>query len=576
MAIAPLIVRITALGAAALARTSAALRAAAAAAAAAARTAGTRTAPAFTRLAAALRAVASAAARAAAIIGGPLRRALRAAADAATNLARALLRWVALYGSIGALLIPLIVAVAKLGPLVMLLAPAALAAAGAFGALKLGMSGVGDAIKAGLSGDTEEFAKALKKLTPAAQQFVKAVMAVRGGWRRMQQQVQEKLFVGLGDSLRNLVGKSLPHLAKWLGTIATLFNTFAREASAALVTPARLAQLDFIFRNISRFISGMLGTVKALGRALLDIAEAAAPALGDLGESVKGIADRFADWIKQMKDNGTLAKWIEQAKGVFNQLMDIGKEIGRVFAAIFQGTDSKGFLDSLRKSIQELADFLEGEDGQEMIKFFSDVAKAAAGLVKTLGDVVRWFQEGISILRQMFRGESDIIPLANNTAAAIAGVGNAFGWIGGVLGKLGGLVAGIRAAVASINAALASIRTSVVIDIITRNHGTQGYIRPIGGGGGGSAPSYQGRAGGGPVRQGVPYIVGEKRAEVFMPGQSGRILPSVPGMGSAPIRIQIAPGPGGIGNPFVETVLQMFRGGQLKLTVDRSNRVVPA
>ena len=39
-----------------------------------------------------------------------------------------------------------------------------------------------------------------------------------------------------------------------------------------------------------------------------------------------------------------------------------------------------------------------------------------------------------------------------------------------------------------------------------------------------------GRASGGPVKAGNPYVVGEKRAELFVPGVSGNILPSVPGM----------------------------------------------
>lgn len=41
------------------------------------------------------------------------------------------------------------------------------------------------------------------------------------------------------------------------------------------------------------------------------------------------------------------------------------------------------------------------------------------------------------------------------------------------------------------------------------------------------------RAGGGPVQAGKAYIVGEKRPEVFVPGQSGMIHPSVPSVQSA-------------------------------------------
>ena len=36
------------------------------------------------------------------------------------------------------------------------------------------------------------------------------------------------------------------------------------------------------------------------------------------------------------------------------------------------------------------------------------------------------------------------------------------------------------------------------------------------------------RAAGGPVTKGQPYIVGEKRPELFVPNSSGKILPRVP------------------------------------------------
>jgi tape measure domain-containing protein len=49
-----------------------------------------------------------------------------------------------------------------------------------------------------------------------------------------------------------------------------------------------------------------------------------------------------------------------------------------------------------------------------------------------------------------------------------------------------------------------------------------------------------GRAGGGPVSAGQPYIVGEKRPEVFIPSTPGRILPSVP---TAPAANMNAPQP---------------------------------
>lgn len=45
---------------------------------------------------------------------------------------------------------------------------------------------------------------------------------------------------------------------------------------------------------------------------------------------------------------------------------------------------------------------------------------------------------------------------------------------------------------------------------------------------------------------------------------------------SGPTRILVAPGPAAAGNPLVDLVLGLFRSGQLRFTVDRSGRVVPA
>lgn len=52
--------------------------------------------------------------------------------------------------------------------------------------------------------------------------------------------------------------------------------------------------------------------------------------------------------------------------------------------------------------------------------------------------------------------------------------------------------------------------------------------------GGGNAPMVLGgaRANGGPVNAGEAYVVGERRAELFVPQRSGSIMPSVPGGGS--------------------------------------------
>jgi hypothetical protein len=67
---------------------------------------------------------------------------------------------------------------------------------------------------------------------------------------------------------------------------------------------------------------------------------------------------------------------------------------------------------------------------------------------------------------------------------------------------------------------------------------------PLAGGGGGSGllgglfSGLFGRASGGPVTAGQPYVVGERRPELFVPSTSGRIEPTVPGGGSG-VTVQV-------------------------------------
>ncbi len=65
-----------------------------------------------------------------------------------------------------------------------------------------------------------------------------------------------------------------------------------------------------------------------------------------------------------------------------------------------------------------------------------------------------------------------------------------------------------------------------VLDVVTKVVGAIGQIKG-GFGGGDASVSLSGRASGGPVLANTPYIVGERRAELFVPSTSGRIEPNL-------------------------------------------------
>jgi hypothetical protein len=107
-----------------------------------------------------------------------------------------------------------------------------------------------------------------------------------------------------------------------------------------------------------------------------------------------------------------------------------------------------------------------------------------------------------------------------------------WGWIA----IMGGIGAAIGLAIAAKNVLMtllsptAALKTSADMKVIAGG-GMKGLGVGLGVGGAAAlSASAMGKERGGPVRAGSPYIVGEKRAELFVPGVSGNILPSVPGM----------------------------------------------
>jgi hypothetical protein len=79
---------------------------------------------------------------------------------------------------------------------------------------------------------------------------------------------------------------------------------------------------------------------------------------------------------------------------------------------------------------------------------------------------------------------------------------------------------------------------------LKRQIALQATLMAMGGGGGGGFNPLAllgfGRASGGAVQKGQPYLVGERGAELFIPNQTGQITQSARGTGSSPVNVNFA------------------------------------
>ncbi len=459
--------------------------------------------------------------------------------------------------------------IGNLLPLMQLVAPAAIAAGAGLVVFKMATSGIGDALKAGIDGDVEKLAEALKKLSPSARSAVLTMLDLRNEWKRTQKAVQESFWKGARDDLIRMSRAIQPVADRWLPKLATAFANVRTMLANVLTTSANTGQLDKIMAGVHRFFEGLLSTIPFLVRAFLDIAEVAAPSLGELGEGIGGAAKKFSDWIRTLKEDGTLQRWLEKAKETFGQVMGVFEEVGRIIKAIFDGgkENTDDFLTNLKNSLSDLAGWLESDDGQATLRFIGDIGSALANVITWIAAVVGWFRSAWDWVAEKTEGLRDKMSAAFGAVAAavgyvsgvISGMGASFGWIEGVIGRLGNL------------ANMISNVTSAF----------SGMSRLTGGGGFRASLSSAGKgilngfaSGGHPRGLGV---AGEHGAEiidfgntgrVFNAGQSQRMLAG--GGGSTAVAIEFGkPDPGA---HLANATLTEIRAGRLPLFVTVDGR----
>jgi phage-related protein len=323
----------------------------------------------------------------------------------------------------------------------------------AVGTLKLGFSGVGDAVKA-QSKAYEELAAtgkvsaatqkqldaALKNLAPSAAAVVKQLGAMRPAWEGIRRTVQGNLFAGVSDSLRKLGSQFLPILSTQLGTAATTINGVARQFLAFISTGNRANQINTIFTGLNGILKTLLQPLTTLAGGFLDIFTASLPFAQQLATVLSSIGTSFGTWLGKVADSDGFQTFMQnamQTAGVLFQLLgNIGSIIGSVFGA---GAATGGnLLSILRDLTGEAALFLNSAAGKEALaSFFGLVAQAGkilVGVFKTLSPLL----SGIGALFQALQPAlqalgTALIPVIAQLATTL---GAAFATLGPIIAQL--------------------------------------------------------------------------------------------------------------------------------------------
>ena len=264
-----------------------------------------------------------------------------------------------------------------------------MAGAAAFGALKIGASGFGEALSN--IGDPAKFAESLKSLAPAAREAAQAVAGLKPRFDELKTSVQGRLFAGLAEQISNLGNTYLPILDEQFGRIADAANGAGKSVALMLTEASRVADIKSIGAASATAFENLSRAVGPIAAAFVDIGQVGATFLPGLTDGARSAAIAFQQFIANARETGELAGWIRAAGAVFQQLGDIAGNVGSIISGVFTaaGASGAGVLGSLQMATAALAEFVNSAQGSAALsQIFAGLQAAFAGIVPAVMQVV--------------------------------------------------------------------------------------------------------------------------------------------------------------------------------------------
>lgn len=503
-------------------------------------------------------------------------------------------KWVPLIGLAASAAVPLLGIIGSLSGVLATIPGALIAGAVGFGVLRAAFNDLGRSIEQALNDKNwsiypKEREKQMKKLLdsfhylgPKAKAFAREAIEIGLAWRKTSKVIQESFFAtGLSKSLKAAAANVMPLAEKWFPKIATTIGDAGTKLLDFFAQADTGKQLNNILEMTDNFLGSIFRSLTPLSQAFLDIAEAAG--FDELGEGIEGAAQKFADWIREIKNDGTLQAWVEEGKKTWGQLNDLMKETGGFIKAVMTGGKESGedFLVTLTEVMKSWKEWAQSDDGQNIINAIGYVAVAIVALGKVTEEWIAGWGRIWDLAKQVVKVW--LIVMLNSFAGVsdgLAALADAMG-MDAMAEELRASSRKIRGICEDIDNYLDGIDTNRIINIGI-NIRTSGDAKLLGGVvKKGKKGDHIALAKGGPMQAGQPYLVGEEGPELVMPrsngmvytaretaqmlaGSGGRAL----GGGSGSGQMTLSAGPSGGGDPLIQFLLRAFRNKDINLAVN--------
>ncbi|MFG2330177.1 hypothetical protein ACGFMM_11185 [Streptomyces sp. NPDC048604] len=276
--------------------------------------------------------------------------------------------------------------------------PMAAGAGLAIGTLKLGFKGVGEA--AALAGeDKKKYAAALKKLSPEARSFTRALVDVKGEFAGIGKSVQRAMLPGFTQALKSsgplvrIVGRGMTDMGRGFGQAAAGLGRLMKDSGF---------QKDFtqVLKLGGVFVKDLTTGVGGLARGFLSFGAASGPTLRVLSGGIRDLLGKGLVGMFQGLERG-IGGTSAFLSGLFSMLNQILPALGR-------------FAGEVARTFGPLLGELAVNAGQRT----SAVLGMLGGAVRFLAPIFKDLAFGVKATTQMF---ALMAPAIKDTAGAILG-----------------------------------------------------------------------------------------------------------------------------------------------------------
>lgn len=250
-------------------------------------------------------------------------------------------------------------------------------------------------------------AQAMDKLTPSAQEAVRALLIVKDQLGQIRRIAQENFFKGFASPLLSLADTIMPQLAVGVGAIASAMGQSAQIFMGSLEKALGNGVLENLLTGVADTIGILNGGIDPFVQAFTTLGVVGMKYMPQIAEFIVKIADKFNAFIQTAAADGSLDQWIEDGIQALKDLWSIADSIVGIFGALNDAAEAGGFaatLGGLAGGLRDVESVMKGPVFQTtMATIFQGAAEGAEGLRAAIGPIGDAFTRGAPALAEFLR-----------------------------------------------------------------------------------------------------------------------------------------------------------------------------